>query len=87
MHSGACGCFGRLVQCCNGSMSPTYSCNHDNTPIMTLAWNGYDYEKGDFVEIDRETWSGAGMISNSTIIMTVLTIVPMLSPLTALAVP
>ncbi len=51
-HDGVCGCSGGRIQCCDGSTSPTCTCNHDDKPTLTLAWSGYDYEKGDFVEID-----------------------------------
>ncbi len=52
-HRGVCGCSGGRIQCCDGSTSPRCTCNHDDKPMMTLAWSGYDYEKGDFVEIDK----------------------------------
>lgn len=52
-HRGVCGYSGGRIQCCDGSTSPTCTCNHDDRPVMTLAWSGYDYEKGDFVEIDK----------------------------------
>lgn len=55
-HGGECGCQGGRVVYCDGSYSPTCTCDKDiQVSNWIYAWNGYDDQKLTEVEIETGT--------------------------------